>query len=222
MIKEQVKKEPIKKSAADYAKEAYRTAISDTLIDASNANVNLRKGRESMKWLAKQARSLRVDHQETMSGQEEERLRNRTQLGIGRMYMFYYDPKHKKKLPYFDRFPCIFIVNIYKDGFLGLNLHYLQPLLRMKLMNELYKIENRYYGAKKKLQLSWDVIKSFANFPLAKACVKRYLYGHLRSKLAYVPYKEWNIAAFLPVARFEKASQAKVWKESREKAYGKK
>lgn len=209
---------PIKNTAQDYAKTAVRGAIADTLVDAREAGINVRKGRESLKWLSKKARGIRIDHQELMSAQDPERLRNKTQLGVGRMYMFYYDPKWKKKLPYYDRFPCIFLVNIYKDGFLGLNLHYLQPTLRAKLMNELYKIENGRYGARRKLTLTWDILKAFANFPLAKPCVKKYLFGHVRSKLSLVPYQEWNIAAFLPVARFEKATQNQVWKESREKA----
>ena len=64
------------------------------------------------------------------------------QDSIGKMYMFYYDAKTKDKLPYWDRFPLIFVLDVRPDRFWGVNLHYLPPLYRAKLMNALYKIQN--------------------------------------------------------------------------------
>jgi hypothetical protein len=63
------------------------------------------------------------------------------ELDVGRMYMFFYDPKTKDTLPYYDRFPLIFIMEKYKDGFLGMNLHYLPLVYRARLMDSLYTIE---------------------------------------------------------------------------------
>jgi hypothetical protein len=61
---------------------------------------------------------------------------------IGKMYTFFYDPKHKETLPYYDLFPLIFVVGPAAGGFLGINLHYLPPVLRAKLMDSLYQILN--------------------------------------------------------------------------------
>ena len=44
---------------------------------------------------------------------------------FGKLNMFMYDPKLKKKLPYYDTFPLVLPIESYSDGFLGLNLHYL-------------------------------------------------------------------------------------------------
>ena len=41
----------------------------------------------------------------------------------GKMNMFFYDPKHKKKLPYYDTFPLVLPIERYNDGFLGINFH---------------------------------------------------------------------------------------------------
>ena len=41
----------------------------------------------------------------------------------GKLNMFFYDPKHKKTLPYYDTFPLVLPLETYNDGFLGLNLH---------------------------------------------------------------------------------------------------
>ncbi len=48
----------------------------------------------------------RINEREMMKG---DTARMTTQPLLGSMYMFYYDPKHKEELPYYDRFPLIFI-----------------------------------------------------------------------------------------------------------------
>ena len=56
---------------------------------------------------------------------------------FGRLNMFIYDPKLKAKLPYYDSFPLVLPIEQYKDGFLGLNLHYLPIGLRVRLLDRL-------------------------------------------------------------------------------------
>ena len=51
----------------------------------------------------------------------------------GKLNMFIYDPKWKKKLPYYDTFPLVLPLETYPDGFLGINMHYLPIPLRIKL-----------------------------------------------------------------------------------------
>ena len=56
---------------------------------------------------------------------------------FGNLNMFFYDPKFKKTLPYYDRFPLVLPIERYSDGFLGINLHYLPIPLRIRLLDEL-------------------------------------------------------------------------------------
>ena len=51
---------------------------------------------------------------------------------IGKLNMFFYDPKFKKTLPYYDTFPLVLPLEAYSDGFLGINFHYLPIPLRLK------------------------------------------------------------------------------------------
>ena len=53
----------------------------------------------------------------------------------GLLNMFFYDPKMKKKLPYYDRFPLILPIEQYSDGFLGINFHYLSMPIRIRLLD---------------------------------------------------------------------------------------
>lgn len=139
-----------------------------------------------------------------------------TTQDIGRMYMFMYDAKTKEQLPYWDKFPLIFVVEKYNDGFLGINLHYLPPVFRARLMDALYNIErNDTLRESKKLRLSYNILKSAARFRYFKPCIKRYLNNHIKSRQLYIPYEDWDIALFLPTERFVKANYRTVWNNSR-------
>ena len=60
----------------------------------------------------------------------------------GNLNMFFYDPKFKKTLPYYDRFPLVLPIERYSDGFLGINLHYLPMTLRLQLLDNLVDYSN--------------------------------------------------------------------------------
>jgi hypothetical protein len=133
------------------------------------------------------------------------------------MYMFFYDPKHKATLPYYDRFPLIFPIERYKDGFLGINFHYLPLPLRAKLMDALYSLSsNTRYDEKTKLKLSYNILNGASKYAPFRPTIKRYLRSHVRSRFVKVFSSEWDIALFLPAHRFEKASASKVWRDSRD------
>jgi hypothetical protein len=136
----------------------------------------------------------------------------------GKMYMFFYDPKLKAELPYYDKFPLVFPFRRMEDGFIGLNMHYLPHRLRIMLMDRLMIFANNdKMDATTKLRYSWALIDGVAKFNLAKPCVKRYLTNHLKSQLVNVPADDWTTALMLPVERFTKASKEYVWSESRKK-----
>jgi hypothetical protein len=145
-------------------------------------------------------------------------LKDRGQAGLafGDMYFFAYDAKHKSTLPYFDRFPLIFPIGPAPKGFMGINMHYLPPILRAKLMDGLYDlVSNDKYDESTKLKLSYKVLNSASKFKEFKPTIKHYLNSQTRSKFFYVNPVEWDIALFLPTANFVGASKNKVYADSR-------
>lgn len=142
--------------------------------------------------------------------------RQESTFRLGHMYMFSYEAKHKDKLPYYDRFPLIFPINTAKGGFLGLNMHYLEPRLRAQLMDNLYDTAtNKNYNEQTKLRISYDILNGASKFRLFKPTLKHYLNGQVKSKLVYINPSEWDIALFLPTARFVGASRKQVYSDSR-------
>jgi hypothetical protein len=135
---------------------------------------------------------------------------------IGSMFSFFYDPKHKKTLPYYDMFPLVFVIGPKPGGFLGINLHYLPPVLRAKLMDELHKItSDRKYNDKTKLVVSYELLNKAARFRYFKPCVKRYLFDHVQSKFLKIEPFYWDAALMLPTEKFAKADIDHVWNDSR-------
>lgn len=139
-----------------------------------------------------------------------------TRMIPGNMYMYYYDPKYKETLPYYDRFPLVFPFKKVKGGFLGINMHYLPLQYRAKLMDSLYDtVTNQRYDETTRLRISYQILDSAAKFRFFKPTIKHYLDNHLKSRFLYVYPSEWDIALFLPLERFEKANKQKVWSDSR-------
>lgn len=124
---------------------------------------------------------------------------------IGGMYMFVYDPKYKAVLPFYDMYPLVFPIEFYGNGFLGINLHYLPPLARARLLSNLKKLaNNNKYDENTKLVISYELLKAHAiNFKGFENCVKRYLFAHVRSSFHQVASSDWDKAVLLPLQRWQ-------------------
>lgn len=175
-------------------------------IEAFRAGITPRT-KESINWFRNKAREMfrgrfRGNRNKLMQDDALE-LKNRpiTRTGpLGNMYMFFYDPKYKETLPYYDGFPLVIMMGPAAGGFYGLNLHYLPPVVRARLLDTI--LEN-------------DNVKIPQKY-IAPA-MKRYLFKHVRSRFALVEKPEWEIATFLPTADWNKASANKVYRDSRAK-----
>ena len=127
-----------------------------------------------------------------------------------------YQPKLKDKLPYYDGFPLVIPIGPAEKGFLGLNLHYLPPVLRAKLLDGLMDTtNNKRFDESTKFNIKYQQLKSASNLRYFKPCVKHYLNANVRSRYAKVDSPEWEIAAFLPTASWNKSSGSAVYRASR-------
>jgi len=179
--------------------------------------------RASRTWFRNTAAKASVGKDlDSMSKLIKEQSRIKNTPVAGRMYFFFYNPKHKKTLPYYDKFPLIFKIRNVPDGFLGINLHYLPHAARAKLMDALYSLTtDKRYDEKTKLQLSYRLLNGASKFKYFRPTVKMYLNNHVKSKFLLIDSVEWDIALFLPVENFAKASKEDVWADSVKKIKGK-
>jgi len=182
-------------------------------IEAFRAGITPRT-KESRDWFRKRLSGIRRINRNEIMKSDPVKLANRKLLGS--MQMFFYDPKHKDTLPYYDAFPLVIVIGPAKDGFLGLNLHYLPPVLRAKFLDALMDVTtNEKYNESTRFDITYEMLKSATKFKYFKPCVKHYLNKHVRSRFARIPAPEWEIATFLPTADWQKASGSTVYKDSR-------
>ena len=169
---------------------------------------------ESRAWFRRQASALGKVNRNQIMNEPEMKLTGKQ--FPGGMFMFFYDPKNKKTLPYYDSFPLTIIVDTAPGGFTGLNLHYLPMVLRAKFLDALMDIaSDKKYDDNTRFSLSYNMLKKASSMKYFKPCFKKYLLTNVRSRFARVPAPEWEIATFLPTQDFQKSSSSNVYADSR-------
>jgi hypothetical protein len=119
------------------------------------------------------------------------------------MYAFHYIAKGEDTLPVWDEFPLVLPMEIYSDGFLGLNLHYLDPGNRLALLELLHDfITNTKYNDSTRFKLSYSVLNGIKKYDLMRPCIKRYLLEYMESAPIYIEPDQWELAVLLPFERF--------------------
>ena len=164
-------------------------------------------------WLQSKIKELKPNRTSLM----RDRNKLKESSVIGKMYFYFYDPKTKDTMPYYDRFPLVIPIESYNDGFLGLNLHYIAPKYRMTLLDKLsVTASNKTYDEKTKLRLNYKYLANASRVFEATPCIKRYLFSQIQSRFLEITADEWDIAALLPMESFVGASTSKVYAESEE------
>ena len=132
---------------------------------------------------------------------------------VGRLNLFGYNPKLRAKLPYYDIFPLVLPLEPTKGGFMGMNFHYLPPLLRFRLLERMQaKASDRRFDSKTRFEVAYDDVKSIK---LVKPTIKKYLYAYCQTGFLRINADDAAIAIYLPVQRFKKAPEATVYADSR-------
>lgn len=203
-------------------KETLKTNVFDDLAKGARRMDYAPRTLEAQKYYQRKARELRgISASAIIRSGEPDKLLTRVpnmKSVIGHMVLFQYDPKHKATLPYYDRQPLVFILKPLKDGFLGLNFHYLSYKWRGILLNRLREIaSDKNYDEQTQINMTYALLNNTARYAPFKPCLKRYLASHVESKFLWIPSYDWEIAIFLPVQKFEGESEASVWAQSRNK-----
>jgi len=129
-------------------------------------------------------------------------------VNFGTLNMFIYSPKHKKTLPYYDTFPLVLPIGPAAGGFMGLNFHYLPIQMRIRLLDKIVdgggSLNVAAQSGKRPILITdYSQLK---RIPMAKAIVKHYLTGYVKSDFRAITSEELIVAALLPVQRFQKGS----------------
>ena len=188
----------------------------DALAKAYRAGYSAADTKKAAKWLFNL--SLELGQKVTPNQLMKEDARLTAVPQIGRLYHYIYDAKLKKKLPYWDKFVLTIPFKMKEGLMTGINLHYLPPLWRAKLLKALFDItSNKKFDETTKLKISYKVLDSASKFKSFRPCIHSYLPDHIKSPFLQISWAESPIAIALPTARFQKAPESFVWSESLKK-----
>lgn len=130
-------------------------------------------------------------------------------MKLGHPVMFVYQAKTASTLPYWDALPFSIIIAKYGDGFLGLNLHYLEWTRRLQLAKKIVRL------TKNKNRLTYmDIKKAWSSLKLPEALlmlvIRRYLYSHIRSDIKIFDWETY-IGAIKDIRpSFKKQSEKRI------------
>lgn len=105
-----------------------------------------------------------------------------------------------KGLPYWDMYPLVMVTQVTATGWFGLNLHYLHPQIRARVLWE---------QTNKNVSII-DNKKSFL-------AMKQYNAKNVVSKLMEVPQEYFEYVIQMPYEKFQGASKTRVWRDTRRK-----
>ena len=172
---------------------------------------------ESLRFFQQRVRNLKISSE---AFYKQSDLQKAKRLLEGRMYTFFYDAKTKKKLPYWDRFPLVIILDLREDGFTGLNLHYIPPRYRVRLLYELYKYvildddDMAEEEMRMRIKMTYKLIDGISKLKMYKPCFKRYLTTQIEGRALEITPNYWDTMAMLPLAQWQKEKVRTVYSES--------
>ena len=184
----------------------YKT-IFEKVSDATNGE------KKSVSWYRDKVKSLastyktapekvlEIERRDRLDTKQDENIL-RTTVRDGHLYLFEYEAK-TKSLPYYDKFPLVYVIKDFGNEFYGANLHYLRPKERVKVIQKLER--------------------GFIDLP--KIIIHKYIKTHCKSPFLDLAIDEWETSIFLPVEDFviEKGSgsiaydKESVWNEIHKK-----
>ena len=175
--------------------------LEETLKKSSKEDIE--KSKEWMKAKAKTASkentARRAKRRDNLLG-DENRITNK--IEAGKLYLFTYDAKLKEELPYWDKSPLTIMFDVTDKGhYLGLNFHYLPPILRAKLLDAILDLPT-YKTKQQRIKMSYDIIRSFAASNLARPCIKQYIPSHIMGNVVEIARDEFHFIVMLPLANF--------------------
>lgn len=214
----------LRKIAKDYEGEISKKEVDAIWKDTKNKKLSVN---DVTKWFKVEVNRLMKDPFEVGNSMDkyskgEKSISLMEPKYIGKMFYYFYDPKTKKSLPYYDTFPLILCVKPLPDGFYGLNLHYLPIKMRDTLLrNLMITMSDTTLDKNTRLKIRYDMLSNVAKFRYFKPCFKKYLYSHVRSTIRPVPFLHWPKAILIPQIPFKKESMSTVWADSKRIARGK-
>jgi hypothetical protein len=166
-------------------KKSYQTIFEKVREATEGESKNLRWYQAKLKTLTAgiQTEPSRMNEQEKYDSisalVNQDQNVNRRRVFRGHLCFFEYKAE-TPTLPYYDKYPLLYVMKVVGGEFWGANLHYLEPKKRLIVVNKLEK----------------------GQIDIPKKIIHKYLYKRCKSLFLDLAIQEWVTASALPVEDF--------------------
>ena len=163
--------------------------------------------KDSIKGINKNKKGSSNDYSEILGDKE----RNVKTKLLGQVLLFGYKPASKVK--FFDRYPLVIVTKITGSGFSGINLHYIPPIDRLKMILLMsYLLYDRKEEDVQKMRVKVLSLMNKKIFTKYQSTVlNNYSVQNIVGKPKITKPEEWANFAFLPV--FKGINPSKLYSE---------
>lgn len=165
---------------------------------------------DSLLWFRRKIKSYTHNTRNANSILKEDR--EVKSVNVGDIVFFGYDAKTKMKLPYWDAFPLICVVQPPKRdrskertspyGFVGVNFHHLLPIQRASLLYMLLSGSDNIED-QNTYRIARGIVDRMFEDVMFMKCFRRYLVKQRITKFMLVQPEEYLSAVFLPTAQYK-------------------
>lgn len=138
----------------------------------------------------------------------------------GQMVFFKYKPQDTRFVfsgsPY-DLFPLVIITDVHRDGFEGINIHFLSKRWRKELFEAIEQsLPKRISGdpSLTRLGATYARLDGARKFKFFRPCYRRYVKGGFRKRPILIPSEFWNVMVDLDLALFVNGNKQYVRRKS--------
>ena len=152
--------------------------------------------------------------------QTEGKLSIPSRVFNGQLVFFKYKPISESFISrntYYDLYPMVLICDVTKEGFEGINLHYLHPQYRMFLFQQIMKrlpVLKAGEEWRNRLSVDYDKLNSHRSMKFFRACYRRYLWKGMKRRPTILPYEMWEQLVEAETSRFVGARPVTVYRDS--------
>lgn len=143
-----------------------------------------------------------------------------SRLFQGQMVFFKYSPVSESFLArdtYYDRYPLVLITEVYRGGFEGVNVHFLDPVHRRFLFDAIMRGLPTIKASetwRTRLIVDYDRLDARRQFKFFRPCYRRYLWKGMRRRPVVVPFELWEEMVMSNSSRMNQARPVTVYRNT--------
>lgn len=152
--------------------------------------------------------------------QKEDKLSVPNRLISGQLVFFKYKPVSESFLrtdKYYDVFPLVMVTEVYRGGFEGVNLHFLDLKHRKFLFDAVMRnlpIAKSQEEWRNRLRIDYDRLDASRRYMFFKPCYRRYLWKGMEKRPVVVPFDMWENMVNAEISRFREVRKPTVYRDS--------